>query len=247
MIFIKNRYTLIYYKIIENAIQRELIKGGKERHHIIPESFFINRARTGPKGWLKGNPEDKSNVVFLTPREHAFCHKLLVRMTVGKMKSKMILAIWRMLNSKHIKLFSSKDYEKYRLLFIDTIKVVNTEKRKPLSKEHKSNISKSSKGVLKTEIAKINMKLAWKTRNKKVKQSTKELIKISSTNYWSSDEARKIQSEKRKQFLHSNPSSLETQIKNLNKLINCEYCDKTMNLGNFKRWHGSNCKLNKEL
>lgn len=245
MIFINNRYTVIYFRIIENSLQQEFTQDGKERHHIIPESFFINRSRPGPKGWLTGNPEDSSNIVFLTLREHAFCHKLLVRMTVGEMKSKMILAIWRMLNSKHKKLFSSKDYEKYRLLFIDSIKYLNTGKRKPLTNEHKSNISKSSKGIPKTDLAKNNMKLAWKLRDRTVKQSTRELNRIASNRYWSSDEAKKIQSEKRKQFIQSNPSLIDYQIKNINKLISCEHCHKTMNIGNYKRWHGSKCKLNK--
>ena len=36
------------------------------RHHIIPESFFKNRTRKGPPGWLDGNPEDTSNFTFLT-------------------------------------------------------------------------------------------------------------------------------------------------------------------------------------
>jgi hypothetical protein len=245
MIFIDNRYTLIYYRIIQNAIEREYTKDGKERHHIIPESFFNNRSRLGPKGWLIGDPEDSSNIVFLTPREHAFCHKLLVRMTTGKMKSKMILAIWRMLNSKHKKLFSSRDYEKYRLLFIDSIKGMNTGKRKPLSQEHKSKISKSSKGIPKTEVAKNNMKLAWELRNRNVKESTRELNRIASNKYWSSDEAKQLQSQKRKQFLNLNPSVIDNQIKNLNKLISCDNCNKTMNFGNYKRWHGPNCRLNK--
>jgi len=247
MIFINNRYTTIYYKIIQNSIQQEISKDGKERHHIIPESFFINRSRPGPKGWLTGDPEDSSNIVFLTPREHALCHKLLVKMTVGKMKSKMVLAIWRMLNSKHIKLFSSKDYEKYRLLFIDSIRIENKGKRKPLSNEHKSNISKASKGIPKTETTKNNMKLAWKLRDREVKQSTRELNRIASNRYWSLDESKQNHSQKRKEFLKLNPSILDNQIKNLNKLISCEHCNTTMNLGNYKRWHGLKCRLNNLL
>ena len=89
------------------------------------------------------------------------------------------------------------------------------------------------------------MKLAWKLRDRTVKQSTRELNRIASNRYWSSDEAKKIQSEKRKQFIQSNPSLIDYQIKNINKLMSCEHCYKTMNIGNYKRWHGSKCKLNK--
>jgi hypothetical protein len=64
MIFIKNRYQTIYYKIVQQASQRTyLLTEPKEKHHIIPESFFINRSRSGPKGWLEGNPNDPENTV----------------------------------------------------------------------------------------------------------------------------------------------------------------------------------------
>lgn len=242
MIFINNRYTIIYYSIIKTASQHQSNTIGKERHHIIPESFFENRKRTGPAGWLPGNPNDISNLVFLTPREHAFCHKLLVKMTTGKMKSKMVLAIWRMMNGKNHKLFSSKDYEKYRVLFSESIKTINSgKKRKSLTEEHKDKLSTSTFGIPKTEDAKNNMKLAWKSRDRTVKESTKDLNRIASTKYWSSESARKSQSEKRKEFLKTNPTLLDNQIKTLNKSIQCECCGKVMNIGNYKRWHDNKC------
>ena len=242
MIFINNRYTIIYYSIIKTAAQHQSNTVGKERHHIIPESFFKNRKRAGPVGWLPGNPNNISNLVFLTPREHAFCHKLLVRMTAGKMKSKMVLAIWRMMNGKNHKLFSSRDYEKYRVLFSESIKIINSgKKRKPLTEEHKETLSLLSLGVPKSEKTKNNMKLAWKSRDRTVKDSTKELNRIGSTNYWSSDSARKSQSEKRKDFLKTNPTVLDKQIKTLNKLVQCECCGKVMNIGNYKKWHDNKC------
>mgnify|MGYP003339642708 CR=1 FL=1 len=64
MVFINNKYTSIYYKIIDNAIYRnfktkkEAINalGYVERHHIIPKSL--------------GGSNLKDNLVFLTGREH---------------------------------------------------------------------------------------------------------------------------------------------------------------------------------
>ena len=247
MIFINNRYTSIYYRIIEVAKQKSLIINA-ERHHIIPESFFKNRSRPGPSGWLDGDPEDLSNIVFLSQRNHAFCHKLLVKMTQGKMKSKMILAVWRMMNGKHKKMFSSRDYQNYKVLFAENIKNINTgNKRKPLTKNHKENISSATKGVLKTEQAKSNMKTAWTVRDRTVKETTKELNRRASTNFWGRTDNRIEQSKKRKKFLELNPSVLEEQIKALNKCTTCEYCGISTNIGNYKRWHGSNCKLNKTI
>lgn len=219
-----------------------------ERHHIIPESFFKNRSRSGPAGWLDGDPDSLTNIVFLSQREHAFCHKLLVRMTQGKMKSKMVLAIWRMMNGRHKRLFSSRDYQNYRSLFTENIKNINRgKKRKPLTESHRESISLATKGIPKTEKAKNNMKIGWNTRDRTVKESTRELNRTASTKFWSSLDAREHQSNKRKEFLKSNPLLLEEQIKTLNKYITCENCGVSTNIGNYKRWHGPKCRLNKLL
>ena len=245
MIFINNRYTKIYYKIIEIARNRVVPRLGLETHHIIPESFFINRIRPGPIGHVEGNPDHYSNIVSLTLREHAFCHKLLVKMTTGKLKSKMELAIWRMMNGKNKKLFSSREYEFYRQRFIYTIKILNKgKKKKPLRDDQKANLSSKMKGKPKSEIAVENMKNAWVTRDRTVKDSTRELNRIASTNFWSNKEVKEIQSKKRKEFLEKNPEALAKIIANLNKKIPCEYCGIFTNAGNYKRWHGFKCKLN---
>jgi len=90
MLFIDNKYTRWYYAIITNAQARTLPEETrKENHHIVPECFFINRKRKGPKGWLEGNPEDSANKVDLTIEEHFVCHWLLTKMTEGKALQKM--------------------------------------------------------------------------------------------------------------------------------------------------------------
>lgn len=245
MIFINNKYYTVYNTIIDTAKRQETAPYPSEKHHIIPESFFIKRSRPGPSGWLLGDPEDPSNVVFLTPREHAFCHKLLVKITEGKMKSKMELAIWRMLNGRHKKLFSSRDYDKYRILFIENIKINNKGKRRsPISEAHKENISLALKGISKSEETKQNMKLAWKNRDRAVKESTKQLNRLASKKFWSTEEAKIAQSKKRKEYLSKNPIQMWEQINRLNSTVTCEHCGMTTTLGNHKRWHGFNCKLN---
>ena len=64
--YLFNKYTQWYYNIINNARTRKLEKSTYvERHHIVPESFFINRTRKGIAGCIEGNPNDKSNIVHL--------------------------------------------------------------------------------------------------------------------------------------------------------------------------------------
>lgn len=77
--FINNKYTRWYYSLCERGRTRT-INEYTESHHIIPESFFSERTRPGPKGWLPGNPNDPSNLTDLTDREHELAHYLLTKM-----------------------------------------------------------------------------------------------------------------------------------------------------------------------
>ena len=80
MIFIANKYTRIYFSIIEKAKLRVLPKTEyKETHHIVPRSL--------------GGSNEVDNLVDLTYTEHRLCHKLLVKMTTGIDKSKMSYAL----------------------------------------------------------------------------------------------------------------------------------------------------------
>lgn len=63
--FKDNKYTKVYYQIIENAKKR-INEGYVEKHHIIPRSC--------------GGTDDISNLVSLTGREHFICHWLLTKM-----------------------------------------------------------------------------------------------------------------------------------------------------------------------
>ena len=87
------RYDVIYSNLIGRGQTRastrkeaKLLLGKYvERHHIIPEHFYIDRHREGPPGWLEGNPEAKENIVFLTPEEHFTSHLLLIQIYPDQM------------------------------------------------------------------------------------------------------------------------------------------------------------------
>ena len=81
MIFIQNKYTALYYKIIERAKARNYSKqkyDGYQTHHIIPRCF--------------GGTDDPSNLVVLTYKEHRVCHRLLINMTESDKQYKMMYA-----------------------------------------------------------------------------------------------------------------------------------------------------------
>lgn len=106
--FLKNKYTKYYNSIISNALIRNTDNNiYTEKHHILPSSL--------------GGNNDKSNLVILSAREHFICHLLLIRMTSGKEKSKMVYAAWAMANLKNDnqirKKISSRTYAQLREIF----------------------------------------------------------------------------------------------------------------------------------
>jgi len=120
MIFIDNKYTTWYYSIISRAQARTLpTQSGIEKHHIIPESFFVHRTRKGPPGWVNGDSENANNIVKLTAHEHFVCHLLLTKMTVGVAKAKAAYGFWRMVkqNNKFQQRTTGRSFVYARKLF----------------------------------------------------------------------------------------------------------------------------------
>lgn len=75
-----NMYKKLYKDIIDNAVKCNRIKHAGEyfeSHHIVPDFMFKNRKRKGPAGHIDGNPNEASNKVLLTFREHLMCHYYL--------------------------------------------------------------------------------------------------------------------------------------------------------------------------
>lgn len=63
-IFLDNKYTKIYYKIIAKA-RKTTYSGYTEKHHVLPRSL---------------GGENKNNLVKMSAREHYICHLLLTKM-----------------------------------------------------------------------------------------------------------------------------------------------------------------------
>lgn len=100
-----NKYSKLYYKIIANAKHR-IAEGYTEKHHIIPQSL--------------GGSNDKENLVELTAREHFICHWLLIKMTEGIDRSKMLYALNGMkagnkFQERYHTKITARVYEKYRI------------------------------------------------------------------------------------------------------------------------------------
>lgn len=103
--FLVNRYSRTYFSIIESAKIRGIDDSYHEKHHIIPRSL--------------GGDNSVDNIVKLTYREHFLCHRLLVKMTEGKMRQKMACALWAMTRKTGNRITTSKQYSVARLIYIN--------------------------------------------------------------------------------------------------------------------------------
>jgi hypothetical protein len=83
-IYLDNKYTKTYYRIIDRAKARIKPEFYTEKHHIVPKCITK----------FLGLPE--SEKIPLSFKEHWVCHHLLLKMVMGKLKAKMWLAFDRM-------------------------------------------------------------------------------------------------------------------------------------------------------
>lgn len=87
--FLDNKYTKAYYRIINRSLERNYIKkrnDGYQTHHIIPRCF--------------GGTDSADNLAVLTYKEHRVCHRLLIGMTIGANKHKMMYA-YKLFNKQY--------------------------------------------------------------------------------------------------------------------------------------------------
>jgi hypothetical protein len=158
--FLKNKYTTWYYSIIERAISQEIKKLSKddpsyvyyESHHNLPKSLFPEFKK------------EKWNIVLLTASEHFRCHQLLIEMTQGKHKSKMVCALWNMNHRTNKNMGRTKlDADEYNHARNQFSIVISEFNKKPCLEQTKKKISEKNKG---------------KPNGKKVKNLSKDTIEL---------------------------------------------------------------------
>ncbi len=269
MVFIDNKYTKWYYQIIKNASIRDNL-GYTEKHHIIPECFYMLRSRKGPKGWLEGDPNDTNNIVKLTAKEHFICHLLLPKMLTGIAKAKMVCALKQFVYSKKHNIFiSSRTYNSIKTMHSEAIsvlqkgikstkeiseetrkKISNSKLGKPLSESHKQNMRKP-----KSEAHKMNM------MGREISDDTREKLRKSRLGKIASEDTKKKQSEsaltrpsvssetrnKLKAIHEGKPKSEDhknklSQMQLTLPMMCCLHCGSEVNKRIFTRYHMTECK-----
>jgi hypothetical protein len=157
--FLDNKYTRWYYSLIK---QRQNNPASSDRyredHHVIPESFYVIRKREGPAGWLEGDSDAKENKVWLTGREHALCHWLLVKMTVGVAHIKCRQAFDMMASdnnsmNRKVSRMITRAYERNRIEVAKIRSERMTENNPMDNEESRKKVGDSKRGVSRGEFS----------------------------------------------------------------------------------------------
>jgi len=253
-----NKYSKNYFTITSNAKQR-ITEGYTETHHIIPQSL--------------GGTNDKENLVELTAREHFICHWLLVKMTEGDERGKMLYALQGMKaenkfqNRYHTKI-TARVYEKYRVEHsLNHSKVMKGRpahnKGRKMSDEQKQLLREKAKanhagGKIYSE--EWQQKRIAKVTGQKRSEETKKLMSLQAIGKPKgpmSEEQKQIRSDKQKGI--PKPKGFGDKVaERMKKTFSennpnrrpdlqkkCEHCSKTVGPSNYTRWHGDNCKKRK--
>lgn len=193
--FLDNKYTKLYYKLIDRAKQRD-IEGYSESHHIIPKSL--------------GGSDRRSNRVNLTAREHFICHLLLTKMTTGTSLTKMGYAIHKMLFARELENRKYTANRSYGMIaYKNAIKngEISEDVRKIRSNTAKRNWNDPD---LRSQMVQSMKEFANTTEGKQLKSSIakgkNEKKQIAAKSRRWSDETKKKMSETRKRRFAEDPA-----------------------------------------
>lgn len=224
--FINNKYTKWYNNIISTAKTRILPDDAyTEKHHIIPKSL--------------GGDNSKDNLVRLTAREHFVCHFLLIKMTTGLNKKKMLHGAWSFVRSsknQNRPIINSRSYAIIRSQLADTLSkdrkgILNVGRKMP--EDQRLQLIEKLKGKKRSEETKLKMKESWKLRPPRA-QSHKDSLSAAA-------KGRKMSEETKTKMSLSKQGKIPVAS---HIPFVCEHCGKQgKGATNYKRWHGNNCKV----
>ena len=183
--FIENKYTAWYHKLVDSAKLRGNRKNAKqllgyvESHHIIPRCM--------------GGDNTVSNIVHLTAREHFVCHLMLTRMVSDiAISHSLSLALWSFrMSASDRKPLTAWEYEYARKKAAAATSVQHTGKE--ISQETRDKISIARKGRIsnrlgatmsedaKRRISETKKAKAAECASRPMSQVTKEKLSLAHT------------------------------------------------------------------
>ena len=247
-----NKYKQWYTNITDRAKNRHL-DSYTESHHIVPRSL--------------GGGDDMDNLVNLTAREHFICHWILVKMTTGQERHKMLNALRMMRAEKegqqrYNTKITARVYEsikqEYAELQSKTFKGKgNGMFGKHHTQEAKDKIRQKNLGKKLTPEQVEKLKKAM-TGKKKPPITEEHRAKLSAAgsgknnaNYGktASEETRKKIGDKLRGRKQTEEEKLARSLANMGKKREkklCPHCAQLVAVNGYARWHGANCRSNLE-
>ena len=169
-------YKKIHDAIIEYAKNRNIRDSYFELHHILPRSM--------------GGSNCKSNLIFLTAREHYLVHWLLYKIYKNK---EMAFAWYRMTHGKKsVSRYSSASFSYARNARSEAMSALFSGRK--LSEEHKKKLSDAKKGKTYSDIGRENSPL----KGRSLSEEHKKKVGISSFGRKHSDETKAFLSDAKK-------------------------------------------------
>jgi len=139
-------HSHVYNQLIKQAQGRTRPIVYTEKHHIVPRCL--------------GGSNDKSNLVYLTAREHLLAHKLLDKIYPDNRK--IFFALWSMLTMKNDdmkRIPNSREYEKAKIrMAAQMSQIQKGRKRPPQTELHRKRNSESQLGKVLSEETKSKIR-----------------------------------------------------------------------------------------
>jgi hypothetical protein len=216
--YLDNKYTRIYYSIVNRARDRKLI-GYIEKHHIIPKSL--------------GGNDSSENLVKLIAREHFICHRLLTKMTEGESKSKMHQAVWMMTVTNS----DNQNRHKVTNRVYETLKL-----NMSLMKRGKSTWNKGISPSYETKMLLRNRTLQY---NHSIGKISDDELKLAIKLPLGEKLPRRKRKSKTKSMPRKTGYKFTKSIP-ANRIC-CIHCRKDIPVANFANSHGDKCRLKNTL
>ena len=245
---IMDKYTRWYNHIVERARWR-IIEDYTETHHIRPRSL--------------GGSDDIDNLVALTAREHFICHWLLVKMTTGEDRYKMLNALRMMRAEKHGQQryetrITARVYESIKKEYAELQSILRSGEGngfygKTHTEEARRRISEANKGRVQPpdekarQIASITGRKRkpfseeWRAKMSESKRGEKnnrygvELSEATRQKIGDKIRGRKQTDEEKARRAEANRGKTKPKIL-------CPNCHKMIAVNTYPRWHGDRCR-----
>lgn len=243
-------YIRLYVKIVTNAQNRTLPPDTyKERHHIIPTSM--------------GGLNKKSNIAWLTGREHFICHWLLMKMTTGEDH-------WKMLNAMRIMRAENKSQTRYNSTITSRVYEKLKTEYAELQRIRGTGSGNSMYGKKQTDEAKAKISAANKGRVQPAEEKERQIAAVTGrkrnpfSDEWIekmavkkrgennprygvtlTDDTRKKIGDKirgRKQTPEEKAIRSAANIGKVREKQACTCCGTLVAVNVINRWHNDNCK-----